>query len=108
MTNIFIDIPILLVYQSQVVKDVFLRYHLTIKSNIPLLLCGSIKITLHVLYFRPTKPKIFYLQNSSPQFQLLINPRPTLIHQNHIIYKELTQRDISLYICYNIIHHQSK
>jgi hypothetical protein len=33
MTNIFIDIPILLKHQSQVVKCVFLGYHLTIKCN---------------------------------------------------------------------------
>jgi hypothetical protein len=59
MTNIFIDIPILLEHRSQVAKRVFFGYHLTIKSNIPLL-CGSIEITLYVLYFRPTKPKTFY------------------------------------------------
>jgi hypothetical protein len=35
MTNIFIDILILLEHRSQVVKDVFLKYHLIIKSNIP-------------------------------------------------------------------------
>jgi hypothetical protein len=35
MTNIFIDIPILLEYRSQVAKCVFLGYHLTIESNIP-------------------------------------------------------------------------
>jgi hypothetical protein len=51
MANIFINIPILLKNRSQVVKDVFLRYHLTIESNIPLLLCASTEIT------RPTKPK---------------------------------------------------
>jgi hypothetical protein len=38
------------------VKGVFLGYHLTIESNIPLLLRGSTEITLHVLCFRPTKP----------------------------------------------------
>jgi hypothetical protein len=54
MTNIFIDIPILLEHQSQVVKGVFLGYHLTIESNIPLLLYDSIEITLHVLHFRAT------------------------------------------------------
>jgi hypothetical protein len=87
MTKIFIDIPILLEHQSQVVKGVFLRYHLTIESNIPLLLRGSTEITLHVLCFRPTKPKTFCLQSSSTQLQLLVNPHPTLIHKNHIIYK---------------------
>jgi hypothetical protein len=60
MTNIFMDIPILLEYRSQVEKDVFLMYHLTIESNIPLLLCGSIEITLHVLRFRPTVIPYFY------------------------------------------------
>jgi hypothetical protein len=38
MTKIFIDIPILLKHRSQVAKGVFLGYHLTIESNIPLLL----------------------------------------------------------------------
>jgi hypothetical protein len=47
MTNIFIDIPILLEHQFQVAKDVFLGYHLTIESNIPLLLCGSTDIMLN-------------------------------------------------------------
>jgi hypothetical protein len=32
MTNIFIDIPILLEHRSQVAKGVFLGYHLTINS----------------------------------------------------------------------------
>jgi hypothetical protein len=35
MTNIFIDILILLEHRSQVVKGVFLGYHLTIESNTP-------------------------------------------------------------------------
>jgi hypothetical protein len=61
MTNIFIDIPILLEYQSQVVKGVYLGYYLTINSNIPPLLHGRAEITLHVLYFRPTEPKTFCL-----------------------------------------------
>jgi hypothetical protein len=67
MTNIFVDILILLEHRFQVAKDVFLGYHLTIESNIPLLLCGSNEIALHVLRFRPTKFKIFCLQSSSPQ-----------------------------------------
>jgi hypothetical protein len=108
MTNIFIDTPILLDHLSQVAKGVFLGYHLTIESNIPLLLCGSTEITLHVLHFRLIKPKIFCLQGSSPQLQLLVNPRLTLIHQNHIICKEHTPRDTTLYVSYNLIHHQSK
>jgi hypothetical protein len=49
MINIFIDIPILLENWFQVAKDVFLRYYLTIESNIPILLRGSAKVTLHVL-----------------------------------------------------------
>jgi hypothetical protein len=61
MTNIFIDTPILLEHQSQVTKSVFLKYHLTIESNIPLILCGSTKIVLHVLHFRHTKPKTYCL-----------------------------------------------
>jgi hypothetical protein len=105
MTNIFIDIPILLEHRSHVVKDVFLGYHLTIESNISLLLCGSTEITLYVLCFRPTKAKTFCLQNSSPQLQLLVNLRPTLIHQNYIICKEHTSRDITLYVSCNLIHH---
>jgi hypothetical protein len=108
MTNIFINIPILLDHRSQVVKGIFLRYYLTIKSNIPLIQHRSTEITLHVLSFRPTKPKTFYLQSSSAQFQLLFNPCPTLIHQNHIIYKEHTPRDTTLYVSYDLIHHQSK
>jgi hypothetical protein len=64
---------------------------LTIKSNIPLLLCGSAEITLHVLCFKPAKSKTFCLQSSSPQIQVLVKPRPTLIHQNHIIHKEHAQ-----------------
>jgi hypothetical protein len=108
MTNIFIYIPILLEHRSQVAKDVFLWYHLIIESNIPLLLCGSTEITLHVLRFRPTKLKTFCLQGSSPQLQLLVNPRPTLIHQNYIIYKEHTPRDTTLYVSCNLIHHQRK
>jgi hypothetical protein len=35
MTNIFINILILLKHQLQVVKYVFLIYHLTIESNTP-------------------------------------------------------------------------
>jgi hypothetical protein len=35
MTNIFIDISIILEHRSKVVKGVFVWYHLTIKSNIP-------------------------------------------------------------------------
>jgi hypothetical protein len=108
MTNIFIDIPILLEPRSQVAKGVFLGYHLTIEPNIPLLLCGSTEITLHVLSFRPTKPKIFCLQSSSTLLQHLVNPHPTLVHQNHVIWKEHTPRDTTLYISCNLIHHQSK
>jgi hypothetical protein len=111
MTNIFIDIPILLEHRSQVAKGVFLGYHLTIESNIPLLLCGSTEITLHVLRFRPTKPKTFCLHGSSPQLQLLVNPRPTLIHQNHIICKEhdysLCSIKTSRHQIYQIKGHQS-
>jgi hypothetical protein len=62
MTNIFINISILLEYQSQVVKDVFFEYHLTIEFNISLLLCGSTEITFHVFRFRSIKPKKIYLQ----------------------------------------------
>jgi hypothetical protein len=98
MTNIFIDIPILLEHRSQIVKDVFLGYHLIIESNIPLLLCGSTKITLLIFRFIHSKAKIFCLQNSSSQLQLLVNPRPTLIHQNHIICKEHTPKDTTLYV----------
>jgi hypothetical protein len=67
MTNIFINILILLKHRFQVAKDVFLEYHLTIESNILQLLYGSTKITLHVFRFRPTKAKTFYLQGLSPQ-----------------------------------------
>jgi hypothetical protein len=67
MTNIFIDILILLEHQSQVAKDIFLVYHLTIESNISLLLCGSTEITLYVLRFRPTRAKTFCLQGLSSQ-----------------------------------------
>jgi hypothetical protein len=74
MTNTFIDIPILLEHRSQVAKGIFIGYHLTIESNILLLMRSSTEITLHVLCFRPTKPKIFCLQSSSPQFKLLVNP----------------------------------
>jgi hypothetical protein len=35
MTNIFIDISILLTHRSQIAKCVFLGYHPTIESNIP-------------------------------------------------------------------------
>jgi hypothetical protein len=108
MGNIFIDIPIPLKHRSHVVKGVFLGYQLTIESSISLLLCGGTKITLHVLRFRPTKPKTFCLQSSSPQFQLLVNPRPTLIHQNYIICIEHTSRDTTLYVLCDLIHHQSK
>jgi hypothetical protein len=72
------------------------------------LLCGSTEITLNILCFRPTKPITFHLQGSSPQLQLLINPRPTLIHQNHIICKEHILRNTTLYVSCNIIHHQNK
>jgi hypothetical protein len=108
MTNIFINISILLEHRSQVAKGVFLEYHLTIESNIPILLCGSTEITLHILRFRPTKSKNFCLQSLSLQLQLLVNPRPTLIHQNHIICKEHTPRDTTLYVSCDLIHHQSK
>jgi hypothetical protein len=66
MSNIFIDIPILLEHRSQIAKGVFLWYHLTIESNISLLLCGSAEITLHVLCFRPTKRKTFCLLSPCP------------------------------------------
>jgi hypothetical protein len=56
MTNVFINITILLEHQSQVAKGVFLEYHVTIESNIPLLR-GIAEIILHVLCFRPTKHK---------------------------------------------------
>jgi hypothetical protein len=59
MTNIFVDIPVLLEHRSKVVKCVFLGYHLTIESNIPFLLCVSTEITFNILYFRPTKSKTF-------------------------------------------------
>jgi hypothetical protein len=66
MTNIFfINIFIILEHRYQIVKDVFLRYHLTIESN--MLMCGNVEITLHLLYFRPIKVKRFFLQNSSLQ-----------------------------------------
>jgi hypothetical protein len=71
MTKIFIDIPILLENKSQVAKGVFLGYHLTIESNIPLLLRRSTEIIIHVLCFRHTKHKTFCLQSSSSQLQLL-------------------------------------
>jgi hypothetical protein len=38
MINIYVDIPILLEHRSQIEKYVFLGYHLTIESNILLLL----------------------------------------------------------------------
>jgi hypothetical protein len=107
MTDVFIYIPILLKHRSPIAKCVFLGYHLIIKSNIPLLL-GNVETTLHLLCFRPTKLKIFCLQSSTPQFQLLINPRPTLIDQNCIIYKEHAQRDTTLYVSCDLIHQQSK
>jgi hypothetical protein len=93
----------LLEHRSQIVKGVFLEYHLTIESNIPLLLRGSAEITLHVLYFRPTKPKTFCLQSPSPQFQLLVNPRPTLIYQNHIIRKKDARKDTTLYVSWRML-----
>jgi hypothetical protein len=89
MTNIFIDILILLEHRSQVVKDIFLRYHLTIESNISLLLCGTTEITLHVV-LNLLSLNFFCLQSSSSQLQLLVNPHHTLIHQNYIICKEYT------------------
>jgi hypothetical protein len=105
MTNIFIDVPILLEHRSQIVKGVFLGYHLTIESSIPLLLRGRAEIILHILYFIPSKPKTFYLQSQSPQFQLLVNPHPTLIHQNHIIRKKRASRDTTLHASCDLIHH---
>jgi hypothetical protein len=108
MANTFIDISILLKHRSQIAKCVFLGYHLTIESNIPLLLRDSVEITLHILCFRLTKTKIFCLQSPSAQFQLLGNPHPTLIHQNHIIRKEHAPRDATLYVSCDPIHHQSK
>jgi hypothetical protein len=108
MTDIFIDIPVRLKHQSQVVKFIFLMYHPTIESNTLHLLYDSTKITLYILYFRHIKSKIFCIQNSSLQLQLLVKPCPTLIHQNHIICKEYTQRGTTLYVFYNLIHHQNK
>jgi hypothetical protein len=81
---------------------------LRVKCHKHLLLRGSLKITLHVLYFRPIKPKIFCPQCLSRQFQFLVNPHPTLIHQNHTLRKEHALRDITLYISFDLIHHQSK
>jgi hypothetical protein len=49
MTNIFIDIPILLEHRSQVVKGVFLGYLLTIESNIPSSCVVALKS--HFMYF---------------------------------------------------------
>jgi hypothetical protein len=105
MTNIFIYIPILLEHRPEVAKSVFLGYHLTIESNISLLR-GSTKITLHLLCFIPTKPKTFaskvHLHNSN-----FLSTSVLLIHQNYIICKEHTPRDITLYVSYDLIHHQS-
>jgi hypothetical protein len=106
MTNIFINIPILLEHRFQVTKDVFLVYHRTIESNIPLLLYGNTEIELHVLCFRHTKTNTFSLQSSSQQLQLLLNSRPTLIHQNHIICKYHTLGDTTLYVSCDLIHHK--
>jgi hypothetical protein len=53
MTNIFIDIPIFLKYRSQVMKDVFLVYHLNIESNIP----SSCVVALNRKKMKPTEPK---------------------------------------------------
>jgi hypothetical protein len=107
MTDTFIDIPIILEHRSAIAKCVFLGYHLTIESNIPLLLV-NVETTLHLLCFRPTKLKIFCLQSSSPQFQLLINPRPILIYQNRIIRKEHARRDTTLDASCDLIHQQRK
>jgi hypothetical protein len=62
---------------------------------------------LDLLCFRHTKSKTFCLQSLSPQIQLLVNPRPTLIHQNHIIHKEYASKDTTLYVSCDSIHHQS-
>jgi hypothetical protein len=32
----------------------------------------------------------------------------TLIHQNHTIYKEHTPKDTTIYVSYDLIHHQNK
>jgi hypothetical protein len=49
MTNIFIDIPILLEHQSQVANGVFLGYLLTIESNIPS--SSVVALKSHFMYF---------------------------------------------------------
>jgi hypothetical protein len=50
MANIFINIPILLEHRSQVVKYVFLGYHLTIESNIPLPSSCVVVLKSHFMY----------------------------------------------------------
>jgi hypothetical protein len=109
MTNIFIDTPILLEHWFQVAKGVFLGYHLPIESNIPLLLCGSTEITLHVLYFRPIKIKTFSSKVRLHNSHFWLAPiLLDLIYQDHIIYKEHTPSDATLYVSCDLIHHQSK
>jgi hypothetical protein len=74
MTTIFIDIPILLEHLSQVAKGVFLRYHLSIESNITLLRHGGAKTTHHVLCFKPTKAKTFLPTKSVPTISTFGQP----------------------------------
>jgi hypothetical protein len=52
--------------------------------------------------------KPFFQQSQTPQFQLLVNPHPTLIHQNYTIRKEHAPSDTILYVACDLIHHQSK
>uniref|UniRef100_A0A0A9HSW1 Uncharacterized protein n=1 Tax=Arundo donax TaxID=35708 RepID=A0A0A9HSW1_ARUDO len=74
MAHIFIDVTILLQHRSQISKGIFLRYHLSIKANLILLVPSSTKIAHHVLSFSSTKSKTLRLQDLSPQLQFFINP----------------------------------
>jgi hypothetical protein len=87
MTNIFIDIPILLVleHRSHVVKDVFLGYHLTIESNISLLLCGSTEIKLGV-------PKIFFVHFR--EFDSVTISICSHMHMTQLLYISLFYLDV--------------
>jgi hypothetical protein len=69
MTSIFIDILILLEHRSQVAKCVFLKYHLTIESNIPLYYMVALKLyfmysILDLLNLNPFASKV-HLHNSN-------------------------------------------
>jgi hypothetical protein len=100
MTNIFIDISIIFVleHRSQVAKGVFLEYHLTIESNILLILhVGSTEIKLEGV------PKIFFVHFR--EFDSVAISICSHMHMTQLLYISLFYLDdfISVFCTLNVL-----